>query len=83
MTIHHKGAVSMAEQALQESQRPEIKQLAQNIIGTQNAEIEQMATWRTQWYADVAPTSGTGGHMGDMELSSDTSSPLTSASLRR
>jgi len=76
MTIHHQGAVTMAEQALQESQRPEIKQLAQNIIATQNSEIEQMAAWRKEWYPDVATTRGTGGHMGDMELSSDTSIPF-------
>ena len=66
----------MAEQALQESQRPEIKQLAHNIIATQKPEIEQMATWRKQWYPDVPTTEGTGGHMGDMELSSDTSIPF-------
>ena len=76
MTIHHKGAVAMAEQALQESQRPEIKQLAQSIIATQNPEIEQMATWREQWYPTVPTTNGTGGHMGEMELSSDTSIPF-------
>ncbi len=76
MTIHHNGAVAMAEQALKESQRPEIKQLAQNIIATQNQEIEQMATWRKQWYPTVATTQGTGGHMGDMQLSSDTSLPF-------
>ncbi len=76
MTVHHQGAVAMAEQALQESRRPEIKQLAQNIIATQKSEIEQMATWRKQWYPDVAATEGTGGHMGAMELSSDTSIPF-------
>ncbi len=76
MTIHHKGAVVMAEQALQESQRPEIKQLAQNIIATQNPEIEQMATWRKQWYPNVLTTQGTGGHMGEMEVSSDTAIPF-------
>ncbi len=76
MTIHHKGAVSMAEQALKEGQRPEIKQLAQDIIATQNSEVEQMAAWRKQWYPDLATTAGTGGHMGDMELSSDTSIPF-------
>jgi uncharacterized protein (DUF305 family) len=76
MTIHHKAAIAMAEQALQASERPEIKQLAQNIIATQSQEIEQMATWRSQWYAGLATTDGTGGHMGDMELSTDTSIPF-------
>lgn len=76
MMVHHQGAVAMAEQALKESQRPEIKQLSQNIIATQNTEIEQMAAWRQQWYPDLAATGGTGGHMGDMELSSDSSVPF-------
>lgn len=76
MTIHHQGAVAMAEQALTESQRPEIKQLAQNIIATQSSEIEQMASWRQQWYPKLAATGGTGEHMGDMELSSDSSVPF-------
>lgn len=76
MTIHHKAAVAMAEQALRESERAEIKQLAQNIITAQSREIEQMATWRSQWYPEVASTEGTGGHMGDMELSTDTTIPF-------
>ena len=76
MTVHHQGAVAMAEQALTASQRPEIKQLAQLIITTQNGEIEQMATWRRQWYPKLAATGGTGGHMGDMELSSDSAVPF-------
>lgn len=76
MTVHHQGAVTMAEQALEASQRPEIKQLAQNIVATQNTEIEQMAAWRQQWYSELAATGGTGGHMGDMQLSSDSSVPF-------
>lgn len=76
MTVHHQGAVAMAEQALEASQRSEIKQLAQNIIATQNTEVEQMASWRQQWYPELAATGGTGGHMGDMQLSSDSSVPF-------
>jgi uncharacterized protein (DUF305 family) len=76
MIIHHQGAVAMAEQALQESQRPEIRQLAEAIIATQSQEIEQMTSWRQQWYSDVPITEGTGAHMGDMELSADTSIPF-------
>lgn len=76
MTIHHQGAVAMAKQALTESQRPEIKQMAQTIIATQNQEIEQMAAWRKAWYPDLPAIGGTGGHMGDMELSSDRSIPF-------
>jgi uncharacterized protein (DUF305 family) len=50
MTMHHQGAVIMAKAALEKSKRPEIKQLANNIIKAQNKEIAQMKQWRTVWY---------------------------------
>jgi uncharacterized protein (DUF305 family) len=49
MTPHHEGAVVMAEDALSKSQRPEIKELARNIIASQQREIEQMKQWRQSW----------------------------------
>jgi uncharacterized protein (DUF305 family) len=42
MVPHHQSAVEMAELAQRNSEHPEIKQLAQEIIAAQNAEIEQM-----------------------------------------
>jgi uncharacterized protein (DUF305 family) len=50
MIPHHEGAVTMAQDALKKSQRPEIKQLAQSIIKSQKAEIKQMKQWRQTWY---------------------------------
>jgi uncharacterized protein (DUF305 family) len=50
MIPHHEGAVTMAQDALQKSQRPEIKKLSQGIIKSQNAEINQMKQWRKTWY---------------------------------
>jgi uncharacterized protein (DUF305 family) len=50
MIPHHEGAVTMAKDVLNKSKRPEVKQLAQEIIKTQNAEIEQMQQWRKTWY---------------------------------
>ncbi|MBW4686760.1 MAG: DUF305 domain-containing protein [Komarekiella atlantica HA4396-MV6] len=50
MIPHHEAAVVMAKDALQKSQRPEIKNLAQEIIKSQNAEINQMKQWRKAWY---------------------------------
>ncbi|WP_313930109.1 DUF305 domain-containing protein [Trichocoleus sp. FACHB-262] len=40
----------MAQDALSKSKRPEIKQLAQDIIKSQEAEIQQMQQWRQAWY---------------------------------
>lgn len=76
MVEHHQGAVTMAEQALQEAERSEIKQLAQTIIDTQEQEITQMTGWREQWYAALAPTGGMSMDMGDMNVSADASTPF-------
>ncbi|MBD2106818.1 DUF305 domain-containing protein [Nodosilinea sp. FACHB-13] len=53
MIPHHEGAVVMAEAALENSQRPEIRQLAEDIIAAQQVEIAQMQEWRAAWYPDA------------------------------
>ncbi|MBE9106120.1 DUF305 domain-containing protein [Nostoc cf. edaphicum LEGE 07299] len=50
MIPHHEGAVTMAQDALSKSKRPEIKKLAQEIVKAQNIEIKQMQQWRKAWY---------------------------------
>ena len=40
MIKHHEGAIDMAQDILEVSQKPEIVELAQNIIASQTAEIE-------------------------------------------
>ncbi|MFN6460948.1 MAG: DUF305 domain-containing protein [Nostoc sp. DedVER02] len=50
MIPHHEGAVKMGQDALSKSKRPEVKQLAQEIIKAQNTEIKQMQQWRKTWY---------------------------------
>ncbi|WP_204150193.1 DUF305 domain-containing protein [Leptolyngbya sp. CCY15150] len=54
MILHHQGAVVMAESALQNSQRDEIKQLAEEIIAAQQVEIDRMQQWRQAWYPDAS-----------------------------
>lgn len=54
MILHHQGAIAMAESALQNSQREEIKQLAQAVIAAQQTEIDQMQQWRQEWYAEAS-----------------------------
>jgi uncharacterized protein (DUF305 family) len=53
MILHHQGAVEMAQESLQKSQREDIRQLSQEIIETQRDDITQMQAWRSQWYADA------------------------------
>ncbi|MGV0024439.1 DUF305 domain-containing protein [Phormidesmis priestleyi] len=56
MTPHHQGAVMMAKEAEQKSKRPEIKNLAADIIKAQNQEIAQLKQWRTAWYPKAEST---------------------------
>jgi uncharacterized protein (DUF305 family) len=58
MIVHHQGAITMANQALQEASRPEITALARAIIETQQAEIQQMQQWRVAWYPNLPATEG-------------------------
>lgn len=50
MLPHHEGALEMAKEAQNKSKRPEIKKLAQEILTSQQAEIDRMKQWRKSWY---------------------------------
>lgn len=50
MISHHEGAIMMAKDAKQKTQHQEIKTLSQNIIESQQKEIDQMKAWRKAWY---------------------------------
>lgn len=71
MILHHQGAVEMAKAAQQKSQRSEIKQLADNIIKSQNREIAQMQQWRQAWYPQAGQLMAYNTSQGQMmEMSS-------------
>lgn len=53
MVPHHESAVAMARVALKMGEHKEIRDLAQAIITTQEAEIDQLKTWRQQWYPNA------------------------------
>lgn len=50
MIVHHEGAVAMAQQVLEKSQRPELVQLANDIIRAQTSEIQTMQGWMDSWF---------------------------------
>lgn len=54
MIPHHQGAIDMAEDLTMNTQRPELRKLADDIIKAQTAEIEQMRAWRAAWSGSAA-----------------------------
>lgn len=55
MRLHHQGAIAMAKEAQQKSQRPQIKKLAGNIIEAQSREENQLLRqWRQAWYPNAS-----------------------------
>jgi uncharacterized protein (DUF305 family) len=51
MTTHHQGAIDMATTELRDGSLPQVKRLAQQIIDTQQAEIDQFTVWQEEWEA--------------------------------
>jgi uncharacterized protein (DUF305 family) len=50
MIPHHEAAIMMAKDALEKATRPELKQMARDIIAAQQKEIAQMKEWQKKWY---------------------------------
>ena len=50
MIDHHQGAIDMAELVLSNSDKEELKELANDIISAQTKEIEMMKGWLDSWY---------------------------------
>ena len=50
MIMHHQGAVVMAQAVLKNSKRPELIQLANDIISAQTKEIKMMQDWQKSWF---------------------------------
>jgi len=48
--VHHIGAIKMSENLLEQTDRPELIELANNIIESQSAEVDQMKGWLQTWF---------------------------------
>ncbi|MGE4427161.1 MAG: DUF305 domain-containing protein [Solirubrobacteraceae bacterium] len=58
MIPHHQGAIRMARAELAKGSDPELKKIATAIVAAQKQEIEQMNSWREQWYGSPSPAGG-------------------------
>lgn len=50
MIVHHQAAIDMSQILLESTKRPELKELAGNIITAQQSEITAMQNWLKEWY---------------------------------
>ena len=52
MIKHHEKAIKEGQHCLDKAYHTELRELCQNIIATQSAEIALMQTWLCQWYGE-------------------------------
>ena len=79
MVPHHRSAIEMAKAAKTAGlTQPELVEIADNIISSQQTEIDQMLAWREDWYGsrelDPAGPDALGlseAQMGSMEHAAD------------
>ncbi len=67
MVMHHRGAIMSAEMMIGDSEHPELRDLAQRIQEDQQRQIDQMLSWRAEWYPDAAPPTMTMDSKGSMK----------------
>jgi uncharacterized protein (DUF305 family) len=71
MVPHHESALAMARSARAAGLTVlELRQVAANILRTQQAEIDQMKTWRGEWYDSrkIDPDGAAGLGLDDAEM---------------
>ncbi|QIN84814.1 DUF305 domain-containing protein [Rubrobacter tropicus] len=72
MVPHHQGAVEMAEVGLENAEHEEIKQLSENIVSTQKAEIKDLKEIKQEEFGTSRiPTGMNSGQMENMGMMTD------------
>jgi uncharacterized protein (DUF305 family) len=71
MVPHHESAIEMATSAKNAGlTQPDLIEIADNIIASQQSEIDQMRGWRDDWFgsADIDPDGASALGMSDAEM---------------
>lgn len=68
MIPHHQDAVTMSELARNRAKKPEVKQLAEDIIQSQTKEIEQMKAWYKNWFGKDIDSKNSGHNMHESDV---------------
>jgi uncharacterized protein (DUF305 family) len=73
MVPHHQSAIEMAEAAKPRLTQPDLIEVANNILASQQNEIDQMLDWREQWFGsrEVDPEGAVGLGLSDDEMGMD------------
>lgn len=58
MIPHHQEAILMARTELAEGEDPELQEIATAVIDAQSREIDEMNSWREEWYGAPSPAGG-------------------------
>lgn len=53
MTEHHKHSIEAAKAAVTQATRPEVKELAKQVVDAEQNNLSMLEKWREQWYADA------------------------------
>jgi uncharacterized protein (DUF305 family) len=53
MISHHRGAILIAQQAVDKTQNPKVKSLAEDILKSEPKSIAELYQWKKDWYGDV------------------------------
>jgi uncharacterized protein (DUF305 family) len=65
MVMHHEGAIVSSQHMISDSERPELRQLAEDITESQSEQIELMQGWREDWYGSSGESSGMSSMMDE------------------
>jgi uncharacterized protein (DUF305 family) len=80
MIPHHQGALMSSEHMISDSERPELRQLYEDIQKSQSEQIDQMQEWRREWFPDAEQASEM---MGDGQTGSMMGNGMMDGSMQR